>query len=170
LWYISDFGFCGPANKPLRTIYGNLSYIAPEVINGKEHTYASDIYSIAMLMCEISSGQPPFANYDHDHNLAMKIIGGKRPIIAPNTPKEYKQLITQCWNADPTKRPKIKILWNKIREISKLYYENENQEMNTSYHLQVPIKNFIDPISRNIEKLYQRKNISKSRNVTEGIK
>ncbi len=123
-----------------------------------------------MLMCEISSGQPPFANYDHDHNLAMKIIGGERPIIAPNTPKEYKHLIMQCWNANPTKRPKIKILWNKIREIGKLYYQNENQELSTSYH---SIKSLIDPISRNIrniEKLYQRKNISKSRNVNEGIK
>ncbi|PKC51233.1 kinase-like protein, partial [Rhizophagus irregularis] len=29
-WYISDLGFCGPADKPLKSIYGNLPYIAPE--------------------------------------------------------------------------------------------------------------------------------------------
>ncbi|RIA97971.1 kinase-like domain-containing protein, partial [Glomus cerebriforme] len=57
---ISDLGFCGPADKPLNSIYGNLPYIAPEVIAGKETTFASDIYSIGMLMWEISSGQPPF--------------------------------------------------------------------------------------------------------------
>src|SRR5687768_15741115 len=34
-WYISDLGFCGPADKPLGSIYGNLPYIAPEVIAGK---------------------------------------------------------------------------------------------------------------------------------------
>ncbi|CAI2174271.1 13412_t:CDS:2 [Funneliformis geosporum] len=45
-WYVSDFGFCGPADKPLGSIYGNLPYIAPEVINGKGYTFASDIYSI----------------------------------------------------------------------------------------------------------------------------
>ncbi|EXX71699.1 Cla4p [Rhizophagus irregularis DAOM 197198w] len=33
---ISDLGFCGPADKPLKSIYGNLPYIAPEVIVGKE--------------------------------------------------------------------------------------------------------------------------------------
>ena len=33
---ISDLGFCGPADKPLKSIYGNLPYIAPEVIIGKE--------------------------------------------------------------------------------------------------------------------------------------
>ena len=53
---ISDLGFCGPADKPLHCIYGNLSYIAPEVITGKETTKASDIYSIGILMWEISSG------------------------------------------------------------------------------------------------------------------
>ena len=56
-WYISDLGFCGPADKSLNSIYGNLPYIAPEVIAEKITTKASDIYSIAMLMWEISSGQ-----------------------------------------------------------------------------------------------------------------
>src|ERR1051325_9572810 len=31
-WRMSDFGFCGPADKPLKNIYGNLPYIAPEVL------------------------------------------------------------------------------------------------------------------------------------------
>ena len=30
-WYISDLGFCGPVDKPLDSIYGNLPYLAPEV-------------------------------------------------------------------------------------------------------------------------------------------
>src|SRR5436305_5549947 len=50
LFRISELGFCGPANKPLNSVYGNLPYIAPEVIIG--NTYASDIYSIGMLMWE----------------------------------------------------------------------------------------------------------------------
>src|SRR5206468_3692414 len=43
-WHISDLGFCGPADKPLRRIYGNLPYIAPEVILEKGSNFASDIY------------------------------------------------------------------------------------------------------------------------------
>src|SRR5688572_31151485 len=65
-WRISDLGFCGPADKSPNSIYGNLPYIAPEVIAGKEYTFKSDIYSVAMLMWEISSGQPPFCNCKHD--------------------------------------------------------------------------------------------------------
>src|SRR5438876_12168778 len=36
---ISDLGFCGPADKSPNSIYGNLPYIAPEVISGKETTF-----------------------------------------------------------------------------------------------------------------------------------
>ncbi|GBC20399.1 kinase-like domain-containing protein [Rhizophagus irregularis DAOM 181602=DAOM 197198] len=37
-WVISDFGFCGPADKSTESIYGNLPYIAPEVISGRNTT------------------------------------------------------------------------------------------------------------------------------------
>ncbi|RGB26766.1 kinase-like domain-containing protein [Rhizophagus diaphanus] len=64
-WFISDLGFCGLADKSTESIYGNLPYIAPEVISGKKTTVESDIYSIGMLMWEISSGQPPFSDYEN---------------------------------------------------------------------------------------------------------
>ncbi|RGB27254.1 kinase-like domain-containing protein [Rhizophagus diaphanus] len=105
---ISDLGFCGPVNKLPKSIYGNLPYIAPEVIYGKEYTFKSDIYSVAMIMWEISSGQPPFINYEHDYDLAMSIlVNGNRPKIVSGTPLEFKNLMRQCWDADPIKRPDI---------------------------------------------------------------
>ncbi|EXX59782.1 kinase-like domain-containing protein [Rhizophagus irregularis DAOM 181602=DAOM 197198] len=127
-WRISDLGFCGPVDKPSTSIYGNLPYIAPEVINGKGYTYKSDIYSIAMLMWEISFGQPPFMNYEHDYILAINIIDGIRPKIISEIPSEYKSLMEQCWDADPVKRPDIYTLFNKINEI-KLYYQNKPDEL-----------------------------------------
>ena len=102
-WYISDLGFCGPAEKSLGSTYGNLPYIAPEVIAGKGYTFAADIYSFAMLMWEISSGQPPFI-YKSDYNLAIRIVDGMRPKIVSGTPLEYKELMEQCWDADPEKK------------------------------------------------------------------
>src|SRR5581483_9687827 len=118
-WYISDLGFCGPADKPLKKLYGNLPYIAPEVIIGRPHTFASDIYSIGMLMWEILFGQPPFSNCVHDFDLAMKIVNGMRPNVVPETPLEYSQLMKQCWDAGPLKRPDIHTLYTKIKEINK---------------------------------------------------
>ncbi|POG64764.1 kinase-like domain-containing protein [Rhizophagus irregularis DAOM 181602=DAOM 197198] len=126
-WLIGDLGFCGPADKSSKSIYGNLPYIAPEIIAGSEYTFASDIYSIAMLMWEVSSGQPPFINYEHDYSLAMRIINGMRPKIVPETPLEYKLLMKQCWNADPLKRPNIKTYRKQIREIHLSYQNMENE-------------------------------------------
>src|SRR5436309_13371593 len=45
----NDYWAIRSADEPLGSIYGNLPYIAPEVIIGKEHNFASDIYSVAML-------------------------------------------------------------------------------------------------------------------------
>ncbi|RGB38868.1 kinase-like domain-containing protein [Rhizophagus diaphanus] len=167
-WRISDLGFCGPADKSSKCIYGNLPYIAPEVINGKEYTFKSDIYSIAMLMWEISSGQPPFINHEHDYNLVMNIINGIRPKIVLGTPVEYKNLMEQCWDADPLKRPDIYTLWKKIQEMN-LYYQNMTDET------------FQSAIDRNLEldktnsstssilfksKIHQFENLPETRNAT----
>ncbi|RGB32525.1 kinase-like domain-containing protein [Rhizophagus diaphanus] len=133
-WHISDLEFCGPANKSSTSLYGNLPYIAPEVINGKEYTFKSDIYSISMLMWEISSGQPPFMNYENDCNLAINIINGMRPKIISEIPSEYKSLMEQYWDADPLKRPDIKILKINMNEIMS-YYQNKPNEL-----LQLKIK------------------------------
>ena len=76
-----------------------------------------------MLMWEISSGQPPFSDCEHDIDFAMSIVNGMRPKIVPGTPLEYKNLMEQCWDADPLKRPDIHTLDRKIQELN-LHYQN----------------------------------------------
>jgi len=175
-WNIGDLGFCGPADKPLKSIYGNLPYIAPEVIAGKQTTKASDIYSIGILMWEISSGQPPFVN-KHNYDLAIKIVNGIRPKTIPGTPLEYKELMEQCWDADPTKRPNTKTLLNKIRDIYRLYCLNENNEQeinnitNNSSNSQLNT-NFSSVSSGStnffFSKIYDFEGLPEPRNATKG--
>ncbi|POG62163.1 kinase-like domain-containing protein [Rhizophagus irregularis DAOM 181602=DAOM 197198] len=170
-WYISDLGFCGHADKSSTSIYGNLSYIAPEVIVGREYTFASDIYSIAILMWEISSGQLPFINYEHENDIVMNIINGIRPKIVPGTPLEYRNLMKECWDADPLKRPDAAALCNKIQK-NNLYYQNMSDEL---------IKSKIDNLEMNkveenytssslfTSKIHNFGNLPEPRNATEGI-
>ncbi|RIA90984.1 kinase-like domain-containing protein [Glomus cerebriforme] len=167
IWYISDLGFCGPANKPLKSIYGNLPYIAPEVIYNKEYTFASDIYSIGMLMWEISSGNPPFNNYEHDYNLAIRIVNGQRPEIVSGTPFGYREIMERCWNADPLKRPDINILLNDIKEIKRSYYDNDiDQESENLDDIQLDINSNLN-IKNTTSKLYIFKDIPEPRNIIE---
>ncbi|POG72957.1 kinase-like domain-containing protein [Rhizophagus irregularis DAOM 181602=DAOM 197198] len=166
-WHISDLGFCGPADKPTKSIYGNLPYIAPEVISGKQTTTASDIYSVAMLMWEVSSGQPPFINYEHDYDLAMNIINGIRPRIVSGTPLEYKNLIVQCWDADPSKRLNISELLRKIREIDLSYQNmpNESFQTNITNNLESGFTNTYNKLFTS--KIHQFENFPEPRNATE---
>ncbi|RIA96675.1 kinase-like domain-containing protein [Glomus cerebriforme] len=164
---ISDLGFCGPADKTSNSIYGNLPYIAPEVIAGKQTTFASDIYSIAMLMWEISSGQPPFINYEHDYDLAMNIINGIRPRIISGTPLEYESLMKQCWDADPLKRPDIGTLWRKMGEMNRLYQNlpNESEANNGLEINKTSNSNYTDRSFTS--KVHQFENFPEPRNATE---
>ncbi|EXX55968.1 Mkk2p [Rhizophagus irregularis DAOM 197198w] len=168
---ISDLGFCGPADKPLKSIYGNLPYVAPEVIIGKEQTFKSDIYSIAMIMWEISSGQPPFINYEHNYDLAMNIVNGIRPKIVSGTPLEYKNLIMQCWDADPSKRPDINTLRKKINDLNYFYQSKSNESLIRSQeNNSLEINSNIDSLknyTNSTSKVYHFENLPEPRNATE---
>ncbi|GES76286.1 kinase-like domain-containing protein [Rhizophagus clarus] len=143
--------------------------LTPEVINGKEYTYKSDIYSVAMLMWEISSGHPPFNYYENDYNLALKIINGMRPKIIAGTPLKYKKLMVQCWNADPLERLDTTTLLKKIEEI-KLYYQNNPNELSQP---ETEAKDDVIYISTSkifTSNIYEFKNLPKPRNaITDDI-
>ena len=68
-------------------------------------------------MSEISTGQQPFKDLDHNLDLAIAICKGLRPGFSDNTPKCYIELAYKCMNADPEKRPTAK----EILEIIKLW-------------------------------------------------
>ena len=69
-----------------------------------------------MIMWEFTSGVPPFNDRPHDYHLSLSICRGERPEIVENTPKYYIDLMKECWNPEPAKRPTLKILENNITE------------------------------------------------------
>ncbi|RGB36184.1 kinase-like domain-containing protein [Rhizophagus diaphanus] len=180
-WFISDFGLCGPVDKQLGNIYGNLPYIAPEIFEGKGYDFSSDIYSIGMLMWEISSGKSPFIEERDKYGFVMKIINGFRPEVLPGTPLEYRELMEQCWDADLTKRPDINTLFNKIKHIYKSYFQNEN-EVEQQINYVTTINNaqlctssnvshsFSNSIYRNSSKVYNLRDLLSQENSTKGIR
>src|ERR1051325_4302758 len=113
---ITDLGLCKPANATHQSgdkkIYGVLPYVAPEVLRGKKYTQASDIYGFGIIAYEICTGLPPYHDIAFDEFLAIRICQGQRPQSNYTIPQLILDVIQQCWDADPSKRPKAKELYN----------------------------------------------------------
>ncbi|POG77281.1 kinase-like domain-containing protein [Rhizophagus irregularis DAOM 181602=DAOM 197198] len=125
---ITDLGLCRPANvKPSQNerkeLYGVLPYVAPEVLRGKEYTQESDIYGYGIIAYEVCTGLPPYHDIVYDKFLAISICQGLRPKSNYKIPQLILNIIKQCWDADPLKRPKAEELKSLLRD---LYYSREN--------------------------------------------
>ncbi|XP_045781673.1 serine/threonine-protein kinase Aurora-2-like [Maniola jurtina] len=62
---IADFGWSvhSPSSRRM-TLCGTLDYLSPEMIEGKPHSYAIDIWSLGVLCYELLVGLPPFEAKD----------------------------------------------------------------------------------------------------------
>ncbi len=123
-FYITDFGLCRPeVNQSDGKVFGVLPYIAPEVLDLKPYTKASDIYSFGIVMNEYLSGETPYNDIAHDLSLAIGICQGIRPVISKDTPKLLADLIIKCWDSDPEDRPTAKELYQILNKLN--YEKNE---------------------------------------------
>ena len=126
-------------------------------------------------MWEVSSGQPPFINYEHNCDLALKIINGMRPKVISGTPLKYKILMEKCWDAISSKRPHINSLSNEIYQIQKSYNQNENNEYSTNIYnsqlntnLSISANSSINSSVRKLSKIHSFKGLPEPRNATKG--
>ncbi|CAG4984625.1 unnamed protein product [Parnassius apollo] len=70
---IADFGWSvhSPSSRRM-TLCGTIDYLSPEMIDGKPHNYAVDIWSLGVLCYELLVGLPPFEAKEH-HQTFRKI-------------------------------------------------------------------------------------------------
>ncbi|CAG8512928.1 1101_t:CDS:2 [Ambispora gerdemannii] len=117
--YIADLGLARPCDRMHTTekhTYGVMPYIAPEIFRFQQHSKASDIYAIGILMWALSApGQDPYDRNLYAPNqqlhFIMSICDGKRPKINnKTTPKPWIDLMTKCWASNPEDRPTTKEL------------------------------------------------------------
>ena len=83
--------------------------MAPEIVSKKEYNgYATDIWSLGVILFVILSGQHPFKGTS-ERDLFSKISRGLFH-LPESLPFEAKRLIGKMMSHDPAKRPTIKEL------------------------------------------------------------
>ncbi|RGB25310.1 kinase-like domain-containing protein [Rhizophagus diaphanus] len=124
---LADFGFLSKrikeSNNQRSNSFDKIPYIDPKwfnnfnVIKQSPLNEKSDVYSIGVLLWEISSGRLPFKDEPFDTGLAMRILQGYRETIVPNTPLDYSILYTECWDNEPDNRPTMDQVVAKLKAI-----------------------------------------------------
>ncbi|RIB11622.1 kinase-like domain-containing protein [Gigaspora rosea] len=131
--FVADLGFSRPAKEDPKNseIYGIMSYIAPEVFRKKQYSFSSDIYSLGMIMWQLTSGHRPFCDREYNVDLALSICDGSRPEITEDTPQCWNVLMQKCWFSEPLERPSISEMYSEINSsywnVDKIFTEAENK-------------------------------------------
>ncbi len=107
---VSDFGIARVAGANTITtddsVMGSVYYFSPEQASGKNVTYASDLYSVGVVLYEMLTGIPPFDG-ETPVAVAMQHLNGKaRPIgdIKPETPPAIVRVVEKAMEKKPEAR------------------------------------------------------------------
>ncbi|EXX76601.1 uncharacterized protein OCT59_024327 [Rhizophagus irregularis] len=134
-------------------LFGMVPYVDPICFNNNQSTQTyslnekSDVYSIGVLLWEISSGQLPFyiEGEQYDVSLALEIGQGLRETIIPDTPEDYVKIYTRCWGGKPDNRPTIYQVVDWLKEIitktdvkAEILQSSSKRELNLS-NAEVPL-------------------------------
>ncbi|CAB4392631.1 unnamed protein product [Rhizophagus irregularis] len=128
---IADLGL----SKQLTVEITSTSYVEPQFFTVANYVRnkKSDIYSLGVLLWEISSGYPPFLKIPY-YSLIYKVSNGLREEPISDSPPEYVDLYQKCWDVDPNIRPTsdevvdtLEYILSNIKEDSKI-----KEDMNIS--------------------------------------
>ncbi|KAM8726490.1 protein tyrosine kinase 2 beta, b isoform 2-T5 [Acanthopagrus schlegelii] len=102
-----------------------IKWMAPESINFRRFTSASDVWMFAVCMWEIMScGQQPFF-WLENRDVINQLEQGIRLPKPDNCPPALYSLMTRCWSYDPRDRPNFTELVVKISDVHKMEKEQE---------------------------------------------
>ncbi|RIB25823.1 kinase-like domain-containing protein [Gigaspora rosea] len=122
---IAGFGIPERANKAsfsTSIVRGMAAYIEPQCLKDQyyERDMRSDIYSLGVILWEISSGKPPYKSFQDEYQTLFHVNEGGREKPVDGTNPEYVELYKLCWDEDPAKRPDIKSVLETLKRLNKI--------------------------------------------------
>ena len=194
---LGDFGISKNLNctwEKAKTMIGTPYYLSPEIVNNKQYTIKSDIWSLGVLLYEMMALKMPF-----DANslpmLTLKIIKGNYAPPPQIYTSDLRNLVSQLLSVDPNKRPtadeilKMPIIKNRIKNylneidynkefsksIVKLYQKEKKPQIKKNFKEEKETDNYDSNISRaqtndSVKKNEQIKNFFKNKKNSSIVK
>ena len=120
---VADFGvsklLAVKEDRPLTCQDTSCRYVAPEVFKQEEYDTKVDVFSFALILQEMIEGCPPFSAKKEDEVPKVYAAKERPPFRAPA--KRYahgiRELIEDCWNENPAKRPTFRQIIPRLESI-----------------------------------------------------
>jgi Tol biopolymer transport system component len=87
-------------------ILGTVAYMSPEQAQGKHVDQRSDIFSLGIVLFEMSTGRKPFTG-DSNVSVLSSILKDTPPLVTdvrPDLPREVSRIVKRCLAKDPEER------------------------------------------------------------------
>lgn len=88
-------------------VSGSPYYMAPEIYHGESSSSASDVYSLAVMMYELLTGQRPFNGGSYEELMVAHLTRFPTPLshVNPDVPRPVSRLVEQAIAKKPQDRP-----------------------------------------------------------------
>ena len=179
---LGDFGISKKVSKSsdVKLFIGTPRYTSPEIINKKDFSFKTDIWSLGVSFLELISLRIPFLGYENeeiyknilDRNINTKILNKEKNGFNNNITKRYSKklldLINEMISINPEDRPNAKDILNRdiIKERMELYLKENNFDENEAIKNIDIIKNeikdketFLKDNDKNINEKERKQNI-----------
>ncbi|KAF0513796.1 kinase-like protein [Gigaspora margarita] len=129
---ITDFGLSKTLTSDTSSTHliGTIPYIEPERLTN--HSYKcdekSDIYSLGVILWEISSGKRPF-EFVQEREIISYILNGVRETPVKDTQTEYVEIYKSCWNQDPTIRPDASFVLDRLEKATQHHHLTQEHNL-----------------------------------------
>ncbi|CAN0276359.1 unnamed protein product [Ectocarpus sp. 8 AP-2014] len=106
-------GLATYTTNPGPSAHISFAWTAPEVLESKETSKASDVYSFGMVAWEVLTRQTPWADQARPRDIYLRVVmREERPVIPVDAPVDIAEMVRSCWAQEPEDRPTFPVLCN----------------------------------------------------------